>query len=85
MNIADYVLVIFLAFFIIVVLACSGCVTKPIPVTYNCPTLKLPPEPYAPTSKLNDNSAPSDVIRAYVATAKAYKGWCRIVQKQVSS
>lgn len=61
-----------------------SCATKPIPVVYQCPVVKLPPEPVAHLSRLTNKSRPDQVLKAYVADLSAYKGWCHAVQKQVN-
>ena len=64
----------------------TGCASEiePVPVAYNCPRLMLPDDPVPATIQLTDKSTPDEVIKAWVATAYAYRGWNQIVRKQNS-
>lgn len=66
---------------IILLLSLNACGT--IPIAYNCPKIVLPPDPIIPISKLTDKSKPNEVVKAWIATATAYRDWNRIVRKQV--
>lgn len=70
---------------IIVFLACSSCTHKSEPIAYQCPPILLPPDPKAAVLKLTVKSSPDEVIKAWVATAVAYRDWNRIVKKQVNA
>lgn len=62
----------------------NGCASQnPVPVAYDCPELELPPEPIAATQKLTVNSRPDEVVKAYVATLRNYKGWIQTVEAEV--
>jgi hypothetical protein len=64
----------------------TSCTTiKPTPIAYKCPKIILPTDPVVPVHALNANSKPDDVIKAWVATAVAYRDWNRVVRKQISS
>lgn len=56
---------------------------KPTPIVYKCPKIILPKDPISPVDKLNQNSKPNEVIKAWVITAIEYKNWNRIVRKQI--
>lgn len=71
-------------FIILITLIISGCVTKPIPVVYQCPIINLPQEPKSYTSTLTDSSSPDRVVKSYVADLAAYKSWCHAIQKQIN-
>jgi hypothetical protein len=73
-------LVIFISFLCLI-----GCSTKPTRIAYDCPTIQLPDDPVAATETLTDESDAADVIKAWVATAYAYRGWNVAVRKQVES
>ena len=64
----------------------SGCtIPKPVPVVYDCPIVDLPPDPVPATRKLTVKSRPDEVVKAWVATAKAYKQWNTIVRQEVEN
>lgn len=67
-------IIIFISFFI------NACST---PIFYTHSKIILPNDPIVPISKLNDQSQPDEVIKAWVATAIAYRNWSRIVRKQI--
>ena len=67
----------------VLVLWLSSCASKPIPLSYNCPRIMLPPDPILPTRKLTTKSRPDQVAKAYRATVSALRGWNSIVRKQV--
>ena len=74
------------SFFIILVLTlwlCT-CATIPTPIAYQCPHITLPPDPIPATTKLTSQSKPDQVVKAWVATTIAYKGWNTIVRQQVA-
>lgn len=62
-----------------------SCTHKPIPISYNCPKIVLPSDPVPQTKRLNKNSRPDQVIKAWVATANEYRGWNKIVREQVEN
>lgn len=67
-------------------LTVTSCTTsKPTPIAYDCPRILLPADPVIPIRKLTDKSKPDDVIKAWVATAVAYRDWNRVVRKQVNN
>lgn len=70
MSITRLGLVIILA---MLITACST--TKPRPVAYQCPPVKLPSEPIEPILSLKQDSRPDEIIKAWVATATGYKAW----------
>jgi hypothetical protein len=61
-----------------------SCATKePIPISYHCSVIQLPDDPISPVGALTRDSRPDEVIKAWVATAYAYRGWNRAVRKQI--
>ncbi len=68
-----------------VVMLISSCATenKPIKIVYHVPEIKLPPIPNAATNKLSDKSTPAEIMKAWVATATAYRGWSLTVKKMI--
>jgi hypothetical protein len=71
------------AVFLAVVLL-TGCVSKPVPVAYDCPQIVLPPDPILATRKLTAKSKPGDAAKAWVSTAVACCAWNKTVRKQVN-
>ena len=71
-------LLVFLAIF------ASGCASKPIPVAYQCPKLRLPPDPILPIEKLKITSTPDQVAKACVATITSLRGWNSAVRQEVT-
>lgn len=71
---------------IILFLICTSCSSvKTTPVSYQCPQIKLPADPVPATRHLTARSKPNEVIKAWVATALAYREWDIIVRKQVQN
>ena len=70
---------------VIAILIITSCAHKPVPIAYHCPKIELPPDPISQTKRLNRNSRPDQVIKAWVATANEYKGWNKIVREQVEN
>ena len=70
---------------IVLVLCLPTCAMKPTPIAYQTPHIMLPPDPIPATANLNPKSSPDQVVKAWVATATAYKKWCSIVREQISS
>ena len=62
-----------------------GCSTKPVRLAYDCPIIQLPDDPYIATESLTENSGADEIIKAWVATAYAYRGWNIAVRKQVET
>jgi hypothetical protein len=62
----------------------AGCSTQPIKLAYQCPGIELPPDPSAPVTKLNEQSQPDEIVKAWVATAVGYRDWNIIVRKQIT-
>ena len=62
-----------------------ACASKIEPVAYNCPRIELPDDPVSLTDTITDDSTPDEVMKAWVATAYAYRGWNRTVRQQVES
>lgn len=73
-----------LLFVVVITILLSACATKPVQIAYNCPTLMLPPDPVPFTRSLTGKSPPDEVVKAWVATAIAYRDWDRVVRLQVS-
>lgn len=74
------------SFFVILVLTlclCT-CASKPTTIAYQCPRILLPPDPIPATAKLNPQSKPDQVVKAWVATTIAYKGWNTVVRHQIA-
>ena len=69
---------------LILTLCLSSC-AKPTPVALDCPKIILPKDPIIPLSQLTDESKPDVVIKAWVATAMAYRDWNRAVRKQINA
>lgn len=67
----------------LLLVACAS--NKVIPIAYNCPRVTLPPDPIPATKTLNAKSTPGDVMKAWVATAYAYRGWNMAVRRQVET
>jgi hypothetical protein len=67
------------------VIALAGCATKPTRLAYDCPRIELPPDPITTVTALNDESGADEIIKAWVATAYAYRGWNLVVRKQVEN
>lgn len=53
------------------------------PVALDCPKLILPNDPQVPIHQITSASKPDEVIKAWVATATAYRDWNIIVRKQI--
>jgi len=69
-----------------VILLISGCATeKPVQIMYNCPAIELPVDPEVPVKKLKKTSTPDQVVKAWVATAVAYREWNKNVRAEVNS
>ncbi len=73
------------ALLLFIALNCASCATKPIAVAYNCPQIVLPPDPVPATKRLTAKSNASQVMKAWVATAYAYRGWNLAVRKQIEN
>lgn len=64
----------------------TSCSTpKPVPVSYDCPQIDLPRDPVPATRQLTVTSKPDEVMKAWVASAMAYKKWDEIVRTQVEN
>lgn len=70
---------------LILIVILTGCANKPLKVAYECPRILLPDDPTPATHLLNENSEPDEVIKAWVATAYAYRGWNVAVRKQIEN
>jgi hypothetical protein len=70
---------------VMLILSVISCAHKPLPISYNCPKMVLPPDPVPQTKRLTKNSRPDQVIKAWVATANEYRGWNKIVREQVEN
>jgi len=68
----------------IIAIGLTGCSRKIIPVSYGCPTVKLPPDPADYLGKLDYKSTPDEVMQGWVATALAYRNWNKAVRYQVA-
>ncbi len=67
---------------VVLMLAMVGCTSKVYP---NCPTIVLPDDPRVPVKDLTLESTPDEVIKAWVATAYAYRDWNRVVRRQIEN
>lgn len=54
------------------------------PVAFECPRLILPKDPIVPIHQITSASKSNEVIKAWVATAIAYRDWNIIVRKQIA-
>lgn len=68
------------ALVLLTALVLVGCAsTQPlmvkVPVPIPCPARHLPVKPVLPIYSLNENSAPSDVMKAYVASVYLQNRW----------
>lgn len=68
---------------IILFLNFTSCTTPPPNIAYECPEIILPHDPFVPIGSLTDKSKPDEVMKAWVATAIAYRDWNRIVRQQI--
>jgi hypothetical protein len=51
----------------------------------SCAHVDLPADPKSTVNLLSDKSTPDQVIKAWVATAYAYREWNIIVRKQIEA
>lgn len=63
--------------------ACAKPYVGPIPD--QIPTLNIPKDPEEPVKNLTKDSKPDEVIKAWVATATAYKNWNRTIRNQIQN
>ncbi len=63
--------------------ACSGHTILPIPSAP--PRIELPPDPVPATSYITDKSTSADIMKAWISTAVAYRGWNQTVRKQIEN
>lgn len=68
------------AILILFLVGCSSPVLIP-----QVQAIKLPPDPVNGVAALTDKSSPDEVVRAWVATATAYRNWNRTVRKQIET
>lgn len=68
-----------------VILCLFSCASQPIPIAYQCPTIQLPPDPPLATQKLTAKSTSSEIVKAWVASAIALKGWNTVVREQLGN
>lgn len=54
------------------------------PIAYDCPIITLPTDPIVPIMLITSTSSPDEVMKAWVATAIAYRDWNRVVHKQIA-
>ena len=71
--------------FCVLIIFTSSCAVKAVPVIYKCPQITLPADPIPLTKQLTDRSKPDEIIKAWVATATAYRNWHHIVRKQIDN
>jgi len=64
----------------------TGCAKQLNPnLIGDIPTLNIPSDPEEPVKKLTPESKPDEVIKAWVATATAYKNWNRVIRNQIKN
>jgi len=69
----------------IILIIVTACSRTAAPIAYDCPVIILPDDPAPLTASLTDESRPDEVIKAWVATAYAYRGWNQDVRQQIES
>lgn len=68
---------------LVVVLWLCSCASKPIPISYHCPRIMLPPDPAMATAQLTLTSTPDQVAKAYWSSLVNMKGWDSIVRAEI--
>lgn len=61
----------------------AGCASTPDPIAYSCPPILLPPDPINYTSRITTKMPPNLVVKYAAAELKSYKGWYKIVKREV--
>lgn len=72
-----------LSLLLMLCLLVTACMKSQPPVTYQCPRVVLPDDPKNNLATLTEESTPDQVIKAWVATAVAYRNWNHAVREQV--
>jgi hypothetical protein len=64
----------------------TGCTKEaPIPVSYDCPSITLPPDPKLPTPLLTSASTPDSVMKWWVAYGYSMRGWNKAVRAEITN
>jgi hypothetical protein len=79
------VMVIYILILGVVCFFLPGCVTKPIPIVYDCPKIILPSDPVLALKKLTVKSTPDQVVKACWIDISNLRGWNSTVRQQVLS